>query len=110
MTICKDHLGNKYKSYKAMCEKYKISYQVYTWRLNNGYNVEQALTTKLKNSNRAQSVTIDNIKFKSLKEMCKYYGKSWSLIVWRMNKKGMTLEQALKTKVKEYDLHPWRTL
>lgn len=42
--IITDHLGNRYKSVKAMCSAYRIPIKVYENRISNGLTKREALT------------------------------------------------------------------
>lgn len=42
---CEDHLGNPFKTMKAMCESYGIPYSTYLRRKKNGWELERILTT-----------------------------------------------------------------
>lgn len=45
---CKDHLGVEYNSAYAMCKAWDIPYTTYKSRIDDGWSVEKALTTRLK--------------------------------------------------------------
>ena len=43
---CHDHLGNRFKSKKAMCKHYKVAYSTFNGRLAKGLTLEEALTVE----------------------------------------------------------------
>lgn len=45
-TFSKDHLGNTFRSFSAMCAYWGVSRDLVHYRLNVGWNIEKALTTK----------------------------------------------------------------
>lgn len=65
--ICKDHLGNKYSSVKAMCEAWGVTQAMYTRRLNTGCDVETALTCERHSSYAEAAIseylTLHNVEF-----------------------------------------------
>lgn len=42
--VCKDYLGNSFKTIKDMCKHYGVSYISYYTRLKKGYGLKTALT------------------------------------------------------------------
>jgi hypothetical protein len=51
-TICKDHLGNEYKSVARMCDHYGITRYTFRSRLSYGWSLEKALTTPVRINSR----------------------------------------------------------
>ena len=47
----KDHLGNEFATRAAMCRYWGISYFAFVFRMINGWELERALTTPVKNNN-----------------------------------------------------------
>lgn len=89
---CVDHLGNKFESYRKMCDYWKIKYELFMHRFNNGWSVKDALLGK-------ENVVTDHLgnEFESIKEMCHYWKINYRSFSYRRNVLGMTLEQALTT-------------
>ena len=92
MKKVQDYCGNTYKSIQDMCRTYGIDYQVYRYRINHGYGLEEALKPKVK-------VHIDykGVRYNSETEMCKAYGISQPLFRYRIEH-GYTIRQALKVR------------
>lgn len=89
---CVDHLGHKFESYRKMCDFWKIKYELFMHRFNNGWSVKDALLGK-------ENVVTDHLgnEFESIKEMCHYWKINYRSFSYRRNVLGMTLEQALTT-------------
>lgn len=77
---CYDHLGNEYRSERAMCAAHKIDSCTYRDRIKSGMTVEQALTRKTRNCPNLEKLIkqengcyFDHLKnpFCSIRNMCK---------------------------------------
>lgn len=104
-----DHLGKGYRTLKEMCRKYGISVRLYFKRCAMGYSLMRVLTTDVKKGlyshliagrNAIEVCDHEGRKFKSKKEMCKYWGISPSTYDGRL-KRGVSVEEALTTKVEK---------
>ena len=104
-----DHLGNKFKSTKDMCEHWGIPLKVFKRKINSHWRLEIALTKKVKNSNRI----VDHIgnEFDNIKEMCNYWGICETLYCSRSRYGNMSLKsiltkpncpQSILNKIKDY--------
>lgn len=89
---CKDHLGNEFKTKKAMCEYWNIDFRLFQRRMNDKWPLEKALTTPIDDTS-----CIDPLgnKFKSQGEMCRYYNIKFSTYISRLTKYGHSLAVAL---------------
>ena len=88
---CKDHQGNVFSSINAMCKYWNIPTKKYSYYINKGYTIEEALTYK---QNRTTIQDHQGNTFSSMKEMCEYWNvpiKTYSARI----KKGYTIEKAL---------------
>lgn len=62
-----DHLGNEFKSFKAMCTYHDIDYNVFLSRINKGYSIRECLTKRC--------IVDDNGNtYKSYSELCEANG------------------------------------
>lgn len=88
----KDHLGNEYKSLKALAEHYNIDYDVLRMRLRRGVNLELALTLGVTKG----IPCTDHLgnEFPSRTAMAKYYGLREVVLKMRLYR-GMPLAEAL---------------
>ena len=97
--IIKDHLGNEFPSAHAMCEYYNISTTTFFFRLKQQHwSLEQALTQPPQRKD-IHVITTDHLgnKFKSMAELCRYYGISKAKFITRM-RLNWSLEKALTYK------------
>lgn len=93
---CKDHLGNKYKSFSDMCRHYNIDSTKVLYRINRlNWSLGDALTKESIKPNA--KVCYDHLgnSYKSFKDMCKHYNKDVSTVHIRVSKCGWSLEDAL---------------
>jgi len=97
-----DHLGNTYESVKSLCDHYKIPVSTYLNRLRGGWTVEDALTVPIRNISYEKSTDHLGNKFRSVKEMCRYYSIDCATYYHRIAS-GMSLGDALTKPVKKFD-------
>lgn len=71
------------KNAREACEKAGISYRAFVYRKNHGYSIEQALNPDF----RKYYDNCGNV-FNSAREMCRYYGISYSTYRQRVKKYG----------------------
>ena len=94
--ICRDHLGNVFKSQTAMCEYWNSDVNLFVKlaHVNPGLSVERRL--ELSKRSGTDTSVIDHLgnKFKTIEEMCEYHNTEPSVYNTR-RKRGMTVEQAL---------------
>ena len=78
-----------------MCEKYGISFRMFEYRIFNGWNLEDALTTP---SARESTRCYDHLgnEYSSQRKMCEQYGISLPAFEYRISN-GWDLEDALTT-------------
>jgi hypothetical protein len=92
-----DHLGQNFKTKKEMCGYWGVSYNVYYKRRATGWKLDEALTTPVKAKVKNSFVTVDHLgnEFKTVKEMCNYWGISLKSYSRRRCVNGLSLEEAL---------------
>lgn len=89
---CKDHLGNAYKSKRAMCQHYHMSEATFNERIHKKkWSLEKTLTTPCKTT---KCYGLNGEEFDSLKDKCKYYGVKRKTYTDRIAS-GMTEAEAL---------------
>ena len=90
---CKDHLGKEYASHKEMAEAYGLTWFAVNRRLDLGWTLEQALTTKVGDS---KDCAVDHLgnKFCSISKMLDFYGIDRNTYSVRLNR-GWSVEDAL---------------
>lgn len=97
-----DHIGNKFKTFKDMCNHWNINPSTVKSRLDIGYQLKDALSS----SNLVKQQMTDHLgnKFDSKKELCKYWNISTSKYE-RGLKKNQTIEEILTINhnIQEYD-------
>lgn len=81
-----DHLGNSYSSIKEMCKAYGINCTVFEARIKHGFNLEEALTRKVKKA---------NLDSPTVRALAKGYGVGGKLYKKRL-KQGWKLEEVLQ--------------
>lgn len=104
---CTDHEGTEYPSHAAMCAAWGINYNTYMERLARGMTQEEALTTG--KHERAGKPCQDHLgqTFPSTAAMCRHWEIGLSTFQGRITR-GLTLEEALTTPVKETPpSHQW---
>ena len=93
--VCRDHLGNHYKSMAAMCGTYGISVKTFRFRIGAGWHLEKALTTPVI---KGKPILAPNNKmYNSITDMCSDYGVDLTTYESRISK-GMSMEEALTHK------------
>ena len=97
----RDHLGNTYPTFKAMCDAWKKPITTVRYRLEKGLSIEKALTAPVpviyKKYNRG-TLSKDHLgkMYHSTREMCKAWGVNNWTFLGRLNK-GWSIEKALTT-------------
>ena len=93
-----DHKGNIFPSLTSMCKQYNISPSLYSYRRKKGWDLEKSLTTPVQPTSKRQ-VYIDheNNQFKSMAEMCTYWGIGQGTYRFRVNNSNWTMEKSLTT-------------
>ena len=94
-----DHLGNKFKNVKEMCDFYKVKTTTYLSRLAMGWTLREALEgrkidEKCEPTKSSKGTVVTDHKGK---QMCSHYGVGISLFNYRL-KHGWSLEEALEGK------------
>jgi Zn-dependent peptidase ImmA (M78 family) len=97
---CIDHLGNEFESETKMCKHYGIDISTFKRRLKSDWDLEKALTTPIADKSGEKCTDHLGNKFKSKREMCKYYNIPYNTFECRMSRRGMSLEEALTTPIK----------
>ena len=99
---CKDHMRNKFPSITAMCKHYGIGIDTFNKRINEKHmSLEDALTTPVKKQKPIPCKDHLGNEFPSKKAMCKYYGINPCTFKDRIDKKQMSLKDALTTPTKK---------
>lgn len=88
--IWTDHLGNTFKSAKALCSYHNMPLGVFDHRMRNGWSIEQALTVK---PSRFCKDHLGNV-YNTKSEMCNAYDINLSIFNSRI-KRGISLKNAL---------------
>ena len=91
---CKDHLGNEFKTRKAMTQHYNVPFNVFSTRLYNGWSLKDALTTPVRSriASKPSSTLVLSIGYEDFKEV-----RTEGL--YYVDKTGL-IEQLLTTKAK----------
>ena len=90
--IYKDHLGNEYPSFSAMCRSYGKDSNSVRNAVSKGKSLENALTEDGKT--RALVLEVFNKKFSSYREVAKFFNINYSTLCYRA-KAGENLEQII---------------
>jgi len=104
---CEDHLKNRYSSLENMCKAYGIAREAFMSRINNGWSLEDALTTPIRSKSKFESIDHTGKEYNSLDEMCKHYNISKATLYARLNR-GMSLEDALTIPVDKIGIKDYR--
>ena len=98
----KDHLGNEFPSMAAMCKHYGIRRDTFTQRIKRQkMSLKDALTTPLEKT--PDELCKDHLgnEFPNRQAMCNYYGINYATFRRRIEKKHMSLKDALTTPVEQ---------
>jgi len=98
-----DHLGNKYKSIREMCEKYNISYSAYITRINSGWELERALTYP-KRMKFIDGVDHLGNRYANMELMCRAYNTSPVDFIYRITQ-GWNIRDALTTPLTDAEIN-----
>lgn len=90
----KDHLGNEYGSYRSMAKTYGLQPSTLQNRLNAGWDLEHALTTKASYGSILVKDHLGN-EYPSIKAMAKAYGVSSTALSDNLLKKHLPVKQAI---------------
>lgn len=100
-----NYKGKIYKSFKALCDAFKMNDSTVRARLNLGWSLSEALgTTKRENKSRynAKKIAINvhdptagMISFQSIKQATEHYNLNYNLVIQRLKKHSWLIEQAL---------------
>lgn len=92
-----DHLGNKYRSLRSLCDAYGVPHTTYTNRIKRGMSQKEALTTP------TRSAVTDHLgnKFSSEKKMCQYWDIPLAAYRGRIHTLNWDLETALTKPVRK---------
>lgn len=91
-----DHLGNKFKSQKEMCEYWGISQSVYSGRVAANWTTERALTTPVHQICIKPCEDHLGNKYNSIVDMCRAWGILYSNYYSRLQR-GWSLKETLET-------------
>lgn len=86
-----DHLGKTYKSFSAMCKAYGLLHPTVRARLDRGFTLEEALTSRL----GGRPVWIKGKKYDSIVSACEVYGIKPSTAQNRIWNLGYCTEDAI---------------
>ena len=101
---CTDHLGNKFSSRKAMLEFWNIDGNEFRKRLAHGWDLRSALETPHVHPVYAAGKTLvddEGRVFKSIRQMCDFYGVSQKMYYMRLQY-GWTKKEALTAPLYKY--------
>jgi hypothetical protein len=93
-------IGNKTLCLKDWCDFFGKKFNVVSYRLKNGSEIEEALTKKSTARITKDLYDINGIEL-TLKEWCMVYGIKWTTFLLRI-RRGWAIEDALKKDVKKY--------
>lgn len=93
-----DFLGNEYSSFKEMCYTFKVKPDIIRQRLNNKMTLKQAISSPIVDSRSRRSAWDKTGKvFKDgYKGVAEYYKISYHSLFSYINKKKMTLDEAIQ--------------
>ncbi|MBQ9275340.1 MAG: hypothetical protein IJ228_11030 [Succinivibrio sp.] len=97
--LCEDHLGNKYRSIKAMCDAYGICDKLFYIRRKQGHSIESILTRSVPRTNIYVCKDHLGQEFQSKTAMCEHWGVEARSLSNAL-KSGKTLEEFLTQKPK----------
>lgn len=93
-----DHTGQTFRSQAAMCKAWGISPQAYLTRINNGWSLEEALTTPVasRSAHISERSCTDHkgTEYPSHAAMCKHWGVNYTTYTSRIEN-GWSVEEAL---------------
>lgn len=93
-TACKDHLGNEFPSYNAMCEHYGISKGTLRGRIDLGWTLKEILENPEKKAPSKPCKDHLGNEYPRQKDMLAAYGVSQTHFTWR-KRQGWSLEECL---------------
>ncbi len=97
-------LNGKRTFLKDACEQYKIDYSIVASRLDNGMDVEKALTTPIHSVSKGIYFYSLYVNFEGsripLKEACKKAGINYCSIMTRIHRYKIPIQEAFDTKIK----------
>lgn len=102
---CTDHLGQTFKSKRAMCDHWRIPRHIYFRRISEGWSVEDALTKPLKYNGKRKMIK-DHLgnEFINVDEMCEFWKTTKQQYIINI-RNNLTVEQSL-TQITEKPKHP----
>ena len=102
-----DHVGNRYKSFKDMCDAWQKNSHLVRNRLNYGWSLQDALTikknpTRKKTHHILQCKVLDHAgnRYQNFKDMCKAYKLNPFCVRFRL-RLGWSLQDALTKPLKK---------
>lgn len=98
-TPSQDHLGREFPTIRAMCKAWGISFSRYTYRINHGWSIEQALTSPpgaQGNRRNSRAVTVNGVTYPTLRAACAATGVTISQIQDALYKKRVSPEKAIQ--------------
>lgn len=94
----KDHLGNKFKSYRDMCRYHRVEYNTFLSRFNHGWSIQECLESK-------KSIVDDKGQcYESYSQLCKENGfklNSFFATLYKKNHDVIETCKHLRTKIKK---------
>ena len=85
--------GKKYKSISEACRYYNLNYRKITNRLRTGWSPEEAFELSERKSDYRKPLILEDKKFKSIREACKYYNLNYATVHSRIYR-GWFIEEA----------------
>ena len=94
-----DHLGIEYETLTDMLRAYRVSRDIYKYRIEHGYSLEEILTKKKKP--KVGKVIKDKYRnvFPNVTQFCKYYGIQTSQYYYKL-KKGYSIDDIVEENIR----------
>ena len=98
---CKDHLGNEFASKRDMCDYWRIPRNTFFNRIRSGWDIESALTTPIKCTNKQRRMIFDHLgnEFENVDKMCEWHNISKEQYLTNI-RNGLSIERALTERTK----------
>ena len=90
--------GIYFETFLKACEHYNMNSGTVYGRIKKGWDINSAFTIPIlhKGGKRGNPITVNHIKFESLREACRYYELNYNTIHDRINKHGWSIEEAFE--------------
>lgn len=95
-----EYRGVKYRSISEACRQNGGDIDTVLRRMREGMSFEEALNAKVVHAPPRKSVVVANVRYKTRADACKAHGVAADVVTYRVNKLGMSVEEAILTPVK----------